>query len=183
MLYVQCRRDARRHIFRLLCSTILAAAVAGCANTPKARGVPWWPQGPGDAAASNTAPTARHAETAHSSVTQPAHGYAQAVRYGDLFFLSGQIADDPVSLAIVGTDIETQVHSAMDNVVRILESHGLTSSNILSITLYLQDIDKQSKADTVVASYFQRSLPAHSVVHVKGLPKGSLVEVSVIAGK
>lgn len=119
----------------------------------------------------------------HSSFTQPAHRYAQAVRYGDLFFLSGQLADDPASLAIVGNDIETQVHSAMDDVVRILESHGLTSSNILSITLYLQDIDEQSKADTVVASYFRRSLPAHSVVHVKGLPKGSLVEVSVIAGK
>jgi 2-iminobutanoate/2-iminopropanoate deaminase len=104
------------------------------------------------------------------------------VRYGDLLFISGQIADDPSSLAMVGSDIRTQVRSAMDNLKGILENHGLTMSNVLSVTLYLQDIDELSQADEVYASYFRRGLPARSVMSVSGLPKGSLVEISAIAG-
>jgi 2-iminobutanoate/2-iminopropanoate deaminase len=71
----------------------------------------------------------------------------------------------------------------MDNLKRILEDHGLTMGNVLSVTLYLQDIDELTKVDKVYGSYFQRGLPARSVMSVSGLPKGSLVEISVIAGK
>jgi 2-iminobutanoate/2-iminopropanoate deaminase len=105
------------------------------------------------------------------------------VRYGDLLFVSGQIADDPSSLAIAASDIRVQVRTAMDNVNRILESHGLTMSNVLSVNLYLQDLDELPKADEVYASYFQRGLPARSVMRVSGLPNDSQVEISVIAGR
>ena len=71
----------------------------------------------------------------------------------------------------------------MDSLKRILEDHGLTMSNVLSVNLYLQDIDELPQVDEVYASYFQRSLPARSVMRVSGLPKGSLVEISAIAGK
>lgn len=169
---------------------ILAAAVAGCAGTPKKGGFPWWPQGSGGAsgevlraAEAEPSQAATHTDTVRSSSAQPANRQAQAARYGDLLFVSGQIADDPASLAIVGSDIEAQMRTAMDNVVRILGSHGLTVSNILSVTLYMQDIDELPSADAVYASYFRRSLPARSVVRVDGLPQGSLVEISVIAGK
>jgi enamine deaminase RidA (YjgF/YER057c/UK114 family) len=56
-------------------------------------------------------------------------------------------------------------------------------SNVLSVNLYLQDLDELPKADEVYASYFQRGLPARSVMRVSGLPNDSLVEISVIAGK
>ena len=110
-------------------------------------------------------------------------GYTQAVRYGDLLFVSGQVADDPVLPAIVGSDTQAQVRAAMDNVMRILEGHGMTMSNVLSVTLYMQDIDELPIAEEVYASYFRRRLPASSVVRVSGLPKGSLIEISVIAGR
>jgi 2-iminobutanoate/2-iminopropanoate deaminase len=122
------------------------------------------------------------ADTPQLPSTLATKGQPQAVRYGDLLFVSGQIADDSSSLAIVGSDIQTQVRTAMDNLERILENHGLTLSNVLSVTLYLQDIDDLTKVDEVYASYFHRSLPARSVMRVSGLPKGSLVEISVIAG-
>ena len=105
------------------------------------------------------------------------------MRYGDLLFVSGQIADDPSSQPIAASDIQFQVRTAMDSVNRILESHGLTMSNVLSVNLYLQDLDELPKADEVYASYFQRGLPARSVMRVSGLPNDSLVEISVIAGK
>jgi 2-iminobutanoate/2-iminopropanoate deaminase len=105
------------------------------------------------------------------------------VRYGDLLFVSGQVSDGPASRASAGADIEAQVRTAMENVVRILESHGLSISNIVSVTLYMQNIAELPRADAVYASYFRRGLPARSVVGVNGLPNGSLVEIAVIAGK
>jgi 2-iminobutanoate/2-iminopropanoate deaminase len=177
-------------VIRLLCGAILAATVAGCANTPKAKGIPWWPQGPGISsddllrtAKANVVQSVTHTDPTPSSSTQPTDRFDQAVRYGDLLFVSGQIAVDPVSHAIVGTDIRAQVRTAMDNVMGILESHGLAAGNILSVTMYMLDIDDLPKADSVYASYFRATMPARSVVHVSGLAKGSLVAISVIAGK
>ena len=187
MLRHQPRQDLTRLIPNLFCCLIFAAALAGCANTPKRNGIPWWPQGPGnvseDVLPTTNVEAATHADTPQSPSTQPVSRNPEAVRYGDLFFVSGQIAENPSSLAIVGRDIQTQIRTAMDSLKRILEDHGLTMSNVLSVNLYLQDIDELPQADQVYASYFQRSLPARSVMRVSGLPKGSLVEISAIAGK
>ncbi len=171
----------------LVCGGILAAAISGCANTPKSKGIPWWPQGPGNTAkdvlrTSDAGPTGASHESPSSS-TPPIYRDAQAMRYGDLLFLSGQVADDPALRGNRASDIEAQVRTAMDNVVRILESHGLGISNIVSVTLYMQDIAELPRADAVYVSYFRRGLPARSVVAVNGLPNGSLVEIAVIAGK
>ena len=173
--------------FRLLCGVILAAAITGCANTPKSKGIPWWPQGPGNAAedvlrTSDVEPSSAGHE-ASSSARQPLYRDTQVVRYGDLLFVSGQVADRTGSRGSAATDVEAQVRAAMDNVVRILEGHGLGISNIVSVTLYMENIADLPRADTIYASYFRRGLPARSVVGVDGLPNGSLVEIAVIAGK
>jgi 2-iminobutanoate/2-iminopropanoate deaminase len=187
MLHVQATGNAMSQVLRLLCSIILVVAIAGCANAPKSKGIPWWPQGPGNSAedvlrtSDVEPPSAGH--DAPSSSTQPADRDAQAVGYGDLLFVSGQVADGTASRQSAASDVEAQVRIAMDNVVRILESHGLAISNIVSVTLYLQDIADLPRADAVYAAYFRRALPARSVVGVDGLPNGSLVEIAVIAGK
>lgn len=187
MLSHQLKDHSKRPIAGLLCCLILATAVTGCADTPKRGGIPWWPQGPGDvsqdALAAANFSVATGADTPQSSSTAAIHASPQAVRYGDLLFVSGQLADDPASLAIVESDIQAQARTAMDNLERILEIHNLTMSNVLSVTLYLQDIDELAKVDEVYASYFRRGLPARSVVRVSGMPNGSLVEISAIAGK
>jgi 2-iminobutanoate/2-iminopropanoate deaminase len=147
---------------RPLVIALLAAAAGGCANSPQTRNFLWWPQGPGDSS-----------ELARSSSVR---NEAQAIRRGNLVFVSGQTAD-------AAGNIEAQVRGAMDKVVRILESHGLGSSNIISVTLYMREIGDLHRADAVYASYFPRDMPARSVVGVSTLPDGSLVEVSVVAGK
>ena len=76
-----------------------------------------------------------------------------------------------------------QVRIAMDNVVHVLESHGLSISNIVSVTLYLQDIADLPRADAIDALYFRRGLPARAEVGIDGLPNGSPVEIVVIARK
>lgn len=174
-------------VLRLLCGTILAAAIAGCANTPKSKGIPWWPQGPGNTAenalrTSDVEPQSTSYESPSSS-TRSVYGDAQAVRYGDLLFVSGQASDDSASRESAETDVEDQVRTAMDSVVRILESHGLSISNVVSVTLYMQNIAESTESRRGLPSYFRRGLPARSVIGVNGLPNGSLVEIAVIAGK
>src|SRR5687768_5939160 len=101
MPHIQPRRNAMTQNLRLLCGAILAAAIAGCANTPKSKGIPWWPQGPGNTAenalrTSDVEPQAASYESASSS-TRSVYGDAQAVRYGDLLFVSGQSSDGRTS--------------------------------------------------------------------------------------
>lgn len=170
-------------VLRLLCGAILAAAIAGCANTPTSKGMPWWPQGPGNTAKDVLPTSDVDAASASHESSRPVDHDAQAVRYGDLLFVSGQVGDGPASRGNPGSNVEAQVRAAMDKVVRILESHGLSISNIVSVTLYMQDIAELPRADAVYASYFRRGLPARSVVGVNALPDGSLVEIAVIAGK
>ncbi len=151
---------------RFLWVAMLATAIGACANTPT-RGLPWWPQGPGT--------MAEHAATPHASPTPRADGHPQASRHGDLLFVSGQIG--------LGPTAEVQLRAAMDSVMRVLESHGLAISNIVSVTLYLRDIDDLPKADEAYAAYFPRNPPARSVVGVNALPDGSLIQIAVVAGK
>jgi 2-iminobutanoate/2-iminopropanoate deaminase len=136
-----------------------------------------------DKGADQSSQAATRSEAVRLSSTQPASNKTQAVHYGNLLLLSRQIADDPASQVIVGSNIQAQVRAAMDNLVCILESHGLATSNILSVMIYMREIDELPKADAVYEPYFRHGLPAHSVVRVDGLPKGSLIEISVIAGK
>jgi 2-iminobutanoate/2-iminopropanoate deaminase len=184
--------NSKRFIAHFLSGAAAAVALAGCANTPKKAGLPWWPQGPGVAPedvvrSSGDTPSRPAVQTGSPMALAPATKLddhrSPAVRYGDLLFVSGQIANDPLSREIVRGGIEEQLQAAMDNVVKVLEGDGLAISNILSVTLYIQDIDLLPRADAVYATYFRRNLPARTVVRVDGLPEGSLVEIAVVAGK
>lgn len=239
MPYVHDRSGARNVRLHLLCAS-LALAIAGCANTPTNRmGIPWWPQGPGNAPTeggndgatgqsqavpgeqtsqpprvpetTSTPPTASVPSNAVNSQPPPPESpvavtqaspsvpdttrapdatratvtdrYTQAVHYGDLIFVSGQIANDPATGQIISGDINSQMRTTMDNVQRVLESQGMTMSNVVSVTMYLKHINDLQEADQVYESYFRRSLPARTVIQAAELPRGSLVQVSVIAGK
>jgi 2-iminobutanoate/2-iminopropanoate deaminase len=165
-------------VIRCLGAALLAAALTGCAGSPQAKNFLWWPQGPGDISDPMPLvppPTARISHTPGDE--------AQAVRHGNLLYVSGQIADSPGPGMAVDSEIEAQMRGAMDNVMRILESHGLTSRNIISVTLYLKQLDDLQRADAVYESYFRRGLPARSVVGVNTLPGGSLIQIAVVAGK
>ncbi|HUP30579.1 MAG TPA: Rid family detoxifying hydrolase [Usitatibacter sp.] len=110
-------------------------------------------------------------------------GYTQATRYGDLLFVSGQIALDPRTNQFVGDKMEDQTRQVMENIRAILESHRLTMANVVSVTVFLKDIGQFRAMDDVYETYFRTALPARSVVEVARLPRGALVEIAVIAGR
>jgi 2-iminobutanoate/2-iminopropanoate deaminase len=110
--------------------------------------------------------------------------YTQAARYGDLLFVSGQIAVDLDSGVFDPTQgIEAQTRQVMENLLAILESNRLTMANVVYATVYLSRINNFAGMNRVYDSFFKGARPARVVVEVANLPRGALVEISVIAGR
>jgi len=108
--------------------------------------------------------------------------YAQAVRYGNMLFVSGQIAIDPGTGQIVEGDIEAQTKQVLENLQAIIKAAGMTLQNVLKCSCFLKDMEDFVKFNAVYNSYFAESLPARETVEVGRLPKDARVEVSAICG-
>lgn len=109
--------------------------------------------------------------------------YSQAIRYGDLLFVSGQIAIDPDTGNLVAGDIEVQTERVLKNIAAIIEAAGMTLQNAVKCTCFLKDMNDFAHFNAVYETYFGESLPARETVQVSRLPKDVLVEISVICGK
>ena len=110
--------------------------------------------------------------------------YTQATRYGDLLFVSGQIAIDQASGTFdASRGIEAQTRQVLQNIRTILESNRLTMANVVYATVYLSNISQFASMDSVYHGFFKGTPPARAVVEVGHLPRGALVEISVIAGR
>ena len=125
-----------------------------------------------------TAPASPAAATAAAPSNDP-----PATRYGDLLFLSGQIATAAQNSSAVTGTIEQQTNAVMEKIGTILESHRLTLANVLHVTIHLTDLGDLSAMDAAYQKHFRSNLPARTVVAVAGLPRGALVQISVQAGR
>jgi 2-iminobutanoate/2-iminopropanoate deaminase len=108
--------------------------------------------------------------------------YSQAIRYGNLVFLTQIPLDPKTGQPSTGT-IEEQTKLVLENLKAILEAAGLTFANVLSTTCYLKNLDDFAKFNTVYATYFPENPPARATVEAARLPRDVLVEISLIAGK
>lgn len=106
--------------------------------------------------------------------------YSQAAVTGNLLFTSGQIPLDPETGNMVGANVTEQTEQVMKNLAAVLEATGTSFDNVIKTTCFLADIADFAAFNEVYAKYIT-SAPARSCVAVKDLPKGSLVEVEVIA--
>ena len=108
--------------------------------------------------------------------------YSQAIRYGNLLFVSGQIALNPGTGQIVEGDIEVQTKQVMENLQAIIKEAGMTLQNVLKCSCFLKDMEDFAEFNAVYNSYLAESLPARETVEVARLPKDVRVEVSAICG-
>ncbi len=106
--------------------------------------------------------------------------YSQAVVSGGMVYTAGQVALDPASGAMVGTDVTAQAHQVMKNLTAVLGAAGSGLDKAVKTTCFLADMDDFAAFNAVYAEYFPNK-PARSCVAVKTLPKGALCEVEVIA--
>lgn len=107
--------------------------------------------------------------------------YSQAIRAGDLLFLSGQIPLDPVSGEVVPGGIEAQTRQVMANLGAVLAAAGLGFDHLVKTTIYLADLGDFITVNGIYGECFGGVPPARATVQVTALPKGVLVEIDGIA--
>ena len=108
--------------------------------------------------------------------------YSQAIICNGMLYTSGQIPLDPVTGAMVGgADVKAQPVQVFKNLEAVLEAAGCTFQNVVKATVFLTTMDHFAMLNEVYGEYLGDRKPARSTVAVAGLPKGSLVEIEVIA--
>jgi 2-iminobutanoate/2-iminopropanoate deaminase len=113
---------------------------------------------------------------------KPIGPYSQAIKANGFVYLSGQVALDPPSGELVGSDIRQQTERVLENIKGILEASGSNLHHVIKTTVFLKDMNDFSAMNEVYARYFTAAPPARSTVQVSRLPKDALVEIEVIAG-
>ncbi len=111
----------------------------------------------------------------------PIGPYNQAIRAGEFLFCSGQIPIDPATGELVTGDIAAQTHRVMQNVRAVLAAGDATFADVVKTTIYLVDMNDFAAVNAAYGEYFTGVAPARSTVAVAALPKGSRVEVEVLA--
>jgi 2-iminobutanoate/2-iminopropanoate deaminase len=107
--------------------------------------------------------------------------YSQAIRAGELLFVSGQIPLDPTTGEIVQGAIDIQTRRVMDNLGAVLAAAGASFADVVKTTIYLIDLAEFGAVNSVYASYFSPPAPARATVQVTALPRGARVEIEAIA--
>lgn len=107
--------------------------------------------------------------------------YNQAVKVGNMLFLSGQIPLIPLQGVLVEGDITAQTEQVMANIGEVLMAAGANYENVVKTTCFLSDLGNFKSFNEVYAKYFTTNAPARSTVEVSKLPMGALVEVECVA--
>ena len=106
--------------------------------------------------------------------------YSQAVRVGQLVFMSGQLGIDPKT-GDLAEGIVAQTHQSLDNIGAVLTALGLNYSHVVKTTVFVKDLDDFATVNEIYGSVFKDAPPARSCVEVSRLPKRALVEIECIA--
>ena len=117
----------------------------------------------------------------HTDAAPAAIGpYSQAVRSGNLIFLSGQIPLLPETMEVVDGDFEARARQVFKNLQAVAESAGGSLNDVVKVTIFLTDLSNFATVNAVMESFFEQPFPARAAVGVASLPKGVDVEADAI---
>ena len=108
--------------------------------------------------------------------------YSQAVKVNGFLFISGQIPLDPSTMELV-EGIENQINQVFENINQILKADAMDFSNVVKLSVLLEDLNNFEKVNEIMANIFSKPYPARAAYEVSKLPKGSSVEIETIAFK
>ena len=108
--------------------------------------------------------------------------YSQAVRAGNLLFVSGQIPIDPATGQLIDDkSIQAQTRRVLQNLVAIVAAGGGSPDSIVKTTVYLRNMDEFAEMNTVYGEFFQSRPPARATVEAARLPRDVAIEIDCIA--
>ena len=111
----------------------------------------------------------------------PIGPYNQAVKTGNLLFISGQIALVPGTDKLADSSIAEETEQVMKNLQAILTAEGVDFAAVVKTTIFLSSMEHFAEVNKIYGSYFTGNYPARETVAVKGLPRNVNVEISMIA--
>ena len=114
---------------------------------------------------------------------EPIGPYNQAIKAGNLLFISGQVALMPGTGELANADIIEETHQVMKNLKAILAEADMDFNAVVKTTIFLSDMELFGQVNDIYGKYFDADFPARETVAVKGLPKNVNVEISMIAIK
>ena len=106
--------------------------------------------------------------------------YSQAVQWGDVVFISGQIPLDPENGELNNATFEDETNQVLDNLEAICQEAGGTLDHILKLTIYLTDLSKFDVVNSIMASRFSEPFPARATLEISKLPKEVSIEMDAI---
>lgn len=112
-------------------------------------------------------------------VPAPVGAYSPAAKAGPFVFVSGQVPRDPVTGALAGDDVESQTKQVVANVSRALQAAGASLSDVVSVIVYLADIDDWGKFNSVYKELMPTPYPTRTALGAN--LRGILVEMSAVA--
>ncbi|MGD2215874.1 MAG: Rid family detoxifying hydrolase [Gemmatimonadales bacterium] len=107
--------------------------------------------------------------------------FSEAVRVGNVLYLSGQIGNVPGKAELVSGGIAEETRQTLENIRTVLERHGSSLDRIVKCTIFLADIDEWPRMNEVYGTFFGEKKPARSAVAGSGLALGARVEIDCIA--
>ncbi|HEX2045553.1 MAG TPA: RidA family protein [Gaiellaceae bacterium] len=107
--------------------------------------------------------------------------YSQAIVFGDLVFVAGQLGIDPESGEVVAGGIVEQTERAMQNLRAILEEAGSGLDKVLKTSIFLVDLGDFAAMNEVYARHLTEPFPARATVQIAALPSGARVEIEAVA--
>ena len=117
-----------------------------------------------------------HSENAPAAIGT----YSQAIRTGDLVFLSGQIPLDAATMEVVEGDFEVRARQVFENLNAVAAAAGSDLSQVVKLTIFLTDLGNFATVNSVMEDYFDKPFPARAAVGVASLPMGVDVEADAI---
>ena len=116
-------------------------------------------------------------------LVEPISHYTDAVRFGNLLFISGMVGVDAQGRVIGRGDVVAQARATFSNMKRILEAEGASFADVLKVTVYLRNVEDRARINPVRAEFFGDARPASTLVEVSKLVVPELlIEVEAIAG-
>lgn len=111
----------------------------------------------------------------------PIGPYSQAVKAGNMLFVSGQIPFDQVTGEMINENITEETHQVMKNLEAILSEAGMGFKNVVKCSIFIKDMNQFATINEAYGQYFKADPPARETVEVARLPKDVNVEISCIA--
>tara|TARA_B100001057_G_scaffold488963_2_gene574292 strand:+ start:364 stop:744 length:381 start_codon:yes stop_codon:yes gene_type:complete len=116
-----------------------------------------------------------------NNAPKPIGPYSQAIKHGNMIFISGQIAMDYQNNNVINDNIAEETETVMKNIMSILKESGCNFQNIVKCSIFLSDMNLFDEVNKIYSKYFSHPFPARETVEVSKLPKNVNVEISAIA--